>query len=118
MWTYERFMSTLNKYVFNCSHPEGCMIEAYTTEEAMNCCTRYIRDGRAIGLPVHQHEGITSGMWCMRQKVRTDVQNEMIQQAHHNILHLLVVMETYVDKRLLEIHATHDGQRSEAWVQK
>jgi hypothetical protein len=42
----------------------------------------------------------------------------MIQQAHHNILHQLVVMETYIDKHLEEIRAAHDGQRSEAWVQK
>jgi hypothetical protein len=118
MWTYERFMSTLNRYVLNRAHPESSMIEAYTTEEAVNYCMRYIRDGRAIGLPIHQHKGRTSGMGCTRRKVRTDVQNKMIQQAHHNILHQLVVMETYVDKHLEEIHAAHDGQRSEAWVQK
>jgi len=42
MWTYKRFMSTLNKYVLNRAYPEGSMIKAYTTEEAVNCCTRYI----------------------------------------------------------------------------
>jgi hypothetical protein len=42
MWTYERFMSTLNRYVHNRAYPEGSMIEAYTTEEAINCCTTYI----------------------------------------------------------------------------
>jgi hypothetical protein len=53
MWTYERFMSTLNRYVHNRAYPEGSMIEAYTTEESINCCTKYIRDGNAIGLPCH-----------------------------------------------------------------
>ena len=42
MWTYEQFMSTLNRYVLNHAYPEGSMIEAYTTKEAVNCCTRYI----------------------------------------------------------------------------
>jgi hypothetical protein len=42
MWTYERFMSTLNRYVLNRAYPDGSMIEAYTTEEAVNCCTKYI----------------------------------------------------------------------------
>jgi len=55
MWTYERFMPTLNRYVHNRAYPEGSMIEAYTTEEAVNWCMRYIRDGRMIGLPVHHH---------------------------------------------------------------
>jgi hypothetical protein len=42
MWTYEWFMLTLNRYVINRAHPEGSMIKAYTTKEAVNCCTRYI----------------------------------------------------------------------------
>ena len=87
MWTYERFMSTLNRYVLNRAHPKGSMIEAYTTKEVVNCYMKYIRDGRAIGLPIHQHEGRTSGMGCKGRKVRTDVLNEMVQQAHYSILH-------------------------------
>ena len=118
MWTYERFMSTLNRYVLNCAYPEGSMIEAYTTEEAVNCCTRYIQDGSVIGLPVPQHEGRTSRTGCTGRKVRTDVQYETVQEAHHSVLNQLVVMEPYVDKHLEEIHAAHGRQRTEAWVQK
>ena len=73
MWTYEQFMSTLNRYVLNRAYSEGSMIEAYTTEEAINYCTRYIQDGRAIGQPVPQHEGKTLGIGCTGRKVRTDV---------------------------------------------
>jgi hypothetical protein len=39
---YEQFMLTLNRYVLNRASPEGSMIEAYTTEEAVNCYTKYI----------------------------------------------------------------------------
>ena len=94
------------------------MIEAYTTKEEVNCGTRYIRDGWAIGLPVPRHEGRTSGTGCMGRKVRTDVHYEMVQEAHHSVLNQLVVMEPYVDKHLEEIRAAHAGQRTEAWVQK
>ena len=52
MWTYERFMSTLNRYVLNRAYLESSMIKAYTTEEAVNCYIRYTQDGRVIGLPV------------------------------------------------------------------
>jgi len=85
------------------------MIEAYTTKEAINCCTRYIWDGRAIGQPIPQHEGKTLGTGCTGRKVRTDVQYETVQEAHHSVLNQLVVMEPYVDKHLEEIRATHDG---------
>jgi hypothetical protein len=68
MWTYERFMSTLNTYIQNRAYPEGSMIEAYTTEEAVNWCAKYIRDGRVIGLPVHPHEGRTLGIGARAEK--------------------------------------------------
>ena len=117
MWTYERFMSTLNRYVHNRAYPEGSMIEAYTTEEAINCCTKYIRDGNAIGLTVHPHEGKTSGMGCTGRKVRTDVEEEMLQEAHHNALNQLVVMDKWVEKHVEELRRGRDG-RIEAWVQR
>ena len=93
------------------------MIEAYTMEEAINCSTRYIRDGNAIGLPVHPHEGRTSGMGCTGRKVHTDVEEEMLQEAHHNALNQLVVMDKWVEKHLEELRRGHDG-RTEAWVQR
>jgi hypothetical protein len=114
MWTYERFMSTLNRYVFNRAYPEGSMIEAYITDEVINCCTKYIRDGNAIGLPVPLHEGRTSGMGCTGRKVRTDVDDEMVQEAHHNTLNQLVFMDKYVEKHLEKICRARDGC-IEAW---
>jgi hypothetical protein len=42
MWTYDRFMSTLNRYIYNRAYPEGSMIEEYTIEESINCRTKYI----------------------------------------------------------------------------
>ena len=94
------------------------MIEAYTIEESVNWCMRYIKDGRAIGLPVHQHEGRTSGKGCTGRQVRTDIPYKDVEEAHYNILHQLACMDKYVEKHLDEIRATHDGQHTEEWVQK
>ncbi|WVZ62321.1 hypothetical protein U9M48_012083 [Paspalum notatum var. saurae] len=44
MWAYERFMSSLNHYVLNRAYPEGSMIEAYCTEEVVECCMDYLVD--------------------------------------------------------------------------
>jgi hypothetical protein len=118
MWTYERFMLTLNRYILNRAYPEGSMIEAYTTKESINCCIRYIRDGRVIGLLVPQHEGRTSGRGCTGRKVRTNIPNEMVQEAHHSVLNELVLMEPYVERHVEEIHAAHEGKHTLAWVQK
>jgi hypothetical protein len=39
-------------YVCNRAHPEGSMIEGYTTEEVIKCYTDYIKDGKLIGVSV------------------------------------------------------------------
>jgi hypothetical protein len=36
MWMYKQFMLTLNRYFLNRAYSEGSMIEAYTTEKAIN----------------------------------------------------------------------------------
>ena len=60
MWTYERFMSILNGYVSNHAPLEGSMIEAYTTEKAIESegpfCNKCLKDQIAIGLPPSRHE--------------------------------------------------------------
>jgi hypothetical protein len=90
------------------------MIEAYTIGEAINFCTTYIWDGNAIGLPIPLHEARTSGMGCTGRKVCTDVDDEMVQEAHHNALNQLVVMDKYVEKHLEKIRRARDGC-TEAW---
>jgi hypothetical protein len=89
------------------------MIEAYTTEEDVNCCTRYVRDGNAIGLPVHLHEGRTMGMGCTGRRVRTDIEYEIMQEAHHAVLNQLVSMEKWVEQHLNKICCARD-RRMEA----
>jgi uncharacterized protein len=53
-------------------------------------------------------------MGCTRRKVRIDVEDEMVQEAHQNALNQLVIMDKWVEKHL-EIRCAHD-RRMEAWV--
>jgi hypothetical protein len=57
MYPYEHHMVIMKGYVRNHAHPEGCMIEGYTTEEIIECYTDYIKDEKSIGVPVSQHHG-------------------------------------------------------------
>jgi hypothetical protein len=45
-------MVVMKGYVRNCSHPEGFMIEGYTTKEVIKCYADYIKDGKPICVPV------------------------------------------------------------------
>jgi hypothetical protein len=52
MHHYECHMVVMKGYVRNRAHPEGSMIEGYTTEEVIECCMDYMKDGNPIGVPV------------------------------------------------------------------
>jgi Mn-dependent DtxR family transcriptional regulator len=46
IFLYERFLVVLKAYVWNRAHPEACIMEGYITEEVVECCTDYVKDGK------------------------------------------------------------------------
>jgi hypothetical protein len=61
MYPYECHMVVMKGYVRNHAHPEGSMIEGYTTEEVIECCIDYMKHGIPIGVLVSSHHGRLSG---------------------------------------------------------
>jgi hypothetical protein len=61
IFPYEPFLVVLKAYVQNCAHPEGSIMECYTTEEVAEYCADYVKDGKRIGLPIPLHEGRLRG---------------------------------------------------------
>jgi hypothetical protein len=57
MYPYEHHMVVMKGYVRNYAHPEGSMIEGYTTEKVIECYIDYMKDGNLIGVPVSRHHG-------------------------------------------------------------
>jgi hypothetical protein len=51
-YLYKRHMVVMKGYVRNHAHLEGSMMEGYTTEEVIECCVNYTKDGKPIGVPV------------------------------------------------------------------
>jgi hypothetical protein len=50
IFSYERYLVVLKSYVQNRAHPEGSIMEGYTTEEVVECCTDYVKDGKKDSL--------------------------------------------------------------------
>jgi hypothetical protein len=80
MYLYEHHMVVMKGYVHNRAHPEGSMIDGYTTKEVIECYVDYIRDGKPIGVSVSQHQRV-----C---------------EAHFSIIYQLAVMRPYIEKHL------------------
>jgi hypothetical protein len=68
MWTFERFMSVLKKYVLNHTRPEGSITKGYVTEEVIEFCVDFVDSIDSIGVPVSQHEGRLLGNSNIRRK--------------------------------------------------
>ncbi|KAL6320534.1 hypothetical protein AAG906_007613 [Vitis piasezkii] len=51
MYPFERYMKVLKGYVRNHNRPEGCLVECYIAEEALEFCTKYLSGMDAIGIP-------------------------------------------------------------------
>jgi hypothetical protein len=55
--------------VQNRAHPEGSIMEGYTTEEMVECCADYVKDGKRICLSIPLHVGRLRGRGIMGQKL-------------------------------------------------
>jgi uncharacterized Zn finger protein (UPF0148 family) len=121
MWTYERFMSTLNRYMSNRAHPEGSMIEAYTTEEAIESGGPFyeylLQDQVSIGLPPMRHEGRIYGCGRMGRKSFIPPDSDTVQEVHYSILQQLVVMDPFIERHMKELREQNPGSTN-AWVHK
>ena len=51
MFSFERFMGVLKKYVRNRARPEGSISMGHQTEEVIGFCVEFIPDLKKIGLP-------------------------------------------------------------------
>jgi hypothetical protein len=61
VFPYERYLTVLKSYMRNRAHPKSSIMEGYTTEEVVECCADYVKDGKMIGLPIPLHAGRLRG---------------------------------------------------------
>jgi hypothetical protein len=86
IFPYEQYLVVLKSYVQNHAHSEGSIMEGYTTEEVIECCTDYVKDGKRIGLSIPLHEGRLRGRGIMGQKSFIDRYYNSVSEAHFSIL--------------------------------
>jgi hypothetical protein len=103
MFLYERFLAVPKAYVRNRAHPVGSIMEGYTTEEVVECCVDYIKDGKQIGLPIPLHEGRLRGRGRIGQKTFVERDYSLISEAHFSVLQQLAIARSYIHEYLSEL---------------
>jgi hypothetical protein len=119
IFPYERYLAELKSYVQNRAHLEGSIMEGYTTEEVVECCADYVKDGKMIGLLIPLHEGRLRGRGRgrMGQKSFDDRDYNSVSEAHFSVLQQLEIVAPYIEEHLSELHRDNNG-RTEAWIMK
>ncbi|XP_056683319.1 uncharacterized protein [Spinacia oleracea] len=113
MYPIERFMKVLKGYVMNRSRPEGCMVQRYLAEEAVDFCSEYLFNFDPVGLPEPR---------CITTTGKGIVGNEVIsiarddwRRAHLYVLHNSAEVEPYVAEHMALLRDLNLA-RTEAWI--
>ena len=110
-------MSTLNRYILNRAYPEGSMIEAYCTEEVVECCKDYLVDKKGIDLPASRHTGRLAGKGTRGRKTFVDSAYEEVANVHFSVLHQIEMMTPFIEQHIGIIRA-ENPKRSDSWIMK
>jgi hypothetical protein len=103
IFLYERFLVVLKTYVWNHAHPEGSIMDGYTIEEVVECCSDYVKDEKRIGMPIPLHEGRLRGRGGMDHKTFFDKDYNLVSEAYFSVLQHLAIAKPYIDEHLSEL---------------
>jgi hypothetical protein len=110
MFPYERYLTVLNSYVRNHVHPKGSIMEGYTTEEMVECCTDYVKDRKRIDLSITLHEGRLRVRGRMGQKSFVDRDYNSVSEAYFSVLQRLEIVASYIKEHLSELRRDNIGR--------
>ena len=96
MHPFERFMKVLKGYVQNHNRLEGCIVECYIVERALEFCTEYLPGINAIGIPNARNDECKGGKPLLGGYVAT-VDPKLLLQAHHYVLENTTIIQPYIE---------------------
>ena len=96
MYHFERLMKVYKGYVRNRSRPEGCIVESYIAEEAVEFYSEYMVNVDSIGIPIRAREGVVENKGINNGKP-TLMEKEDWEVAHQNVLENTVEVQPYIE---------------------
>ena len=93
MYGFERLMKIYKSFVRNRNRPEGCIVESYIAEEAVEFCSDDVRDADTIGVPNRIHD-LDGGIGD--SKVLKYPAAKYLLLGHRNVLENTVEVQPYI----------------------
>ena len=118
MYPFERYMKILKGYVMNRQYPEGCIVERYIVEEAVEFCASYLSNVETVGLPrVQNLDGDLHGRGTLGYEVVTIQRERHWNPSHLYVLHNTEEVQPYVVEHMAYVRTTNP-RKSEYWIAK
>jgi hypothetical protein len=96
MYAYERFNGILKSFVRNRAYPEGCMVQEYCTEEAVEWALNYGNPSNPIGVPKSHDEGRLTGKGTIGKKAIAP-DPHLFCCTHFHVLQQMSIMSEYLN---------------------
>ncbi|XP_062074808.1 uncharacterized protein LOC133778801 [Humulus lupulus] len=114
MYPFERYMKILKGYVRNRSRPEGCIIECYIVEEAIEFCFEYMSGVQRIRL----NEVINADIQSRRGSVVCTVTRDELNEAHRLVLQNTNELQPYIEQHFNWIKTKFPSRsKNKKWLQ-
>ncbi|CAL2247742.1 unnamed protein product [Prunus armeniaca] len=104
MYPFERYMKVLKGYVQNRTRLEGCIIEQYIAEEAVEFCTEHLSDISTVGVPSSQKMGVSKPLSGCTVSL---VDRDLLNQAHLYVLENTEEVLPYIECKEKKVAARY-----------
>ncbi|CAM8914329.1 unnamed protein product [Rhodiola kirilowii] len=116
MYPFERYMKVLKSYVRNRQSPEGCIVQGYIAEEAVEFCTNFLGNTTAVGVPRPRHFDRFMGKGTSGHQLMPQSFDELMK-AHFYVLQHIPEITPFIEDHINILRSTYRG-KSEQWLQK
>ncbi|XP_042467064.1 uncharacterized protein LOC122050202 [Zingiber officinale] len=118
MYPFERCMKVLKSYVGIRKHPEGCIVQRYLAEEAIEFCSEYLNGVDPIGVPqsIRDSKANISGLQACNTPIV--VQQVDLQQAYLTVLENMEEVSPYIIEHKTFLKSMfRKKEKDERWIQ-
>ncbi|KAA0058413.1 transposase [Cucumis melo var. makuwa] len=119
MYPFERYMKVLKTYVRNRNRPEGCMVENYIVEEAIEFYSKFIAGVSSIGLNSSVIKKNSNMDRALSASSFIRPNKEQLDEAHLYVIQNVNDVLPYVEQHMESLRKLNSGKaRSKKWIQE
>ncbi|CAL2256914.1 unnamed protein product [Prunus armeniaca] len=108
-------LDKLEEDAANRTPPEGCIVEWYIAEEAVEFCTEHLSDVSTVGVPSSQKMGVSK---LLSGCIVSLVDRDLLNQAHLYVLENTKEVLPYIEEHMIHIKTTYPKFRKRTkWLQ-